>query len=130
MMRRPPRSTLFPYTTLFRSTARVRSAAANSQKFGDQLRSPGDGELKLADQRRAGPRIEGRIPNHLYVRAQHHCGCELETIERLKAVLIRMIDRARRGGGLAPDEADAKQIVLQPWDQRGTLERSLNRSEE
>src|SRR5438034_7316348 len=29
MMRRPPRSTLFPYTTLFRSQARLAAAAAS-----------------------------------------------------------------------------------------------------
>ena len=37
-----------------------------------------------------------------------------------------MIDRARRGRGLAPDEADAEQIVLQPRDHAPELERSLN----
>src|SRR3712207_8029304 len=30
MIRRPPRSTLFPYTTLFRSRARTREAAQNT----------------------------------------------------------------------------------------------------
>src|SRR5256885_11071438 len=30
MIRRPPRSTLFPYTTLFRSRVRYRTAAADS----------------------------------------------------------------------------------------------------
>src|SRR3712207_8895075 len=34
MIRRPPRSTLFPYTTLFRSTvAEVKKALANKQQF-------------------------------------------------------------------------------------------------
>src|SRR5690349_22751992 len=36
MIRRPPRSTLFPYTTLFRSVGRRRPA-------GDQALEPGDG---------------------------------------------------------------------------------------
>src|SRR5690348_17576193 len=31
MMRRPPRSTLFPYTTLFRSTAEIESGAAGNR---------------------------------------------------------------------------------------------------
>src|SRR3712207_7580017 len=31
MMRRPPRSTLFPYTTLFRSPPRLRSAEAEGE---------------------------------------------------------------------------------------------------
>src|SRR5256885_10387837 len=32
MIRRPPRSTLFPYTTLFRSTTRARQSAARSAR--------------------------------------------------------------------------------------------------
>src|SRR2546421_8754993 len=40
MIRRPPRSTLFPYTTLFRSRRRVR------QRHDRRLR-PGDGVLRL-----------------------------------------------------------------------------------
>src|SRR5256885_16409246 len=34
MIRRPPRSTLFPYTTLFRSCRRSRSLVAHSRRFG------------------------------------------------------------------------------------------------
>src|ERR1039458_7979536 len=34
MMRRPPRSTLFPYTTLFRSVQRRRACGARSAAFG------------------------------------------------------------------------------------------------
>src|SRR2546422_2359428 len=33
MIRRPPRSTLFPYTTLFRSHARARDVAAYANEF-------------------------------------------------------------------------------------------------
>src|SRR5438874_3316267 len=47
MLRRPPRSTLFPYTTLFRSVsgpnhevpARLRTGDVRSAKFGSQARS-------------------------------------------------------------------------------------------
>src|SRR5574339_1114277 len=53
MIRRPPRSTLFPYTTLFRSSTidRVRcprspfgdrSRAARSEEHTSELQSPGD----------------------------------------------------------------------------------------
>src|SRR3712207_8093510 len=37
MIRRPPRSTLFPYTTLFRSTARVMETWAHGQDVADAL---------------------------------------------------------------------------------------------
>jgi len=38
MIRRPPRSTLFPYTTLFRSSAayRLRVAGALLERFADE----------------------------------------------------------------------------------------------
>src|SRR5260221_5079680 len=35
MIRRPPRSTLFPYTTLFRSGRRVHTAVGTDRKIGD-----------------------------------------------------------------------------------------------
>src|SRR3712207_7957114 len=35
MIRRPPRSTLFPYTTLFRSEARVAQAGIGATQAGD-----------------------------------------------------------------------------------------------
>src|SRR5688572_31983617 len=39
MIRRPPRSTLFPYTTLFRSRSRVRAEAARCEGCRDRRRS-------------------------------------------------------------------------------------------
>src|SRR2546430_7559209 len=48
MIRRPPRSTLFPYTTLFRSHPRCRSGAAGARRPGPPLdgraRGPGRSE--------------------------------------------------------------------------------------
>src|SRR3712207_7290213 len=38
MIRRPPRSTLFPYTTLFRSAPRVAGQAAHVVPLGDETR--------------------------------------------------------------------------------------------
>src|SRR5690349_22923464 len=39
MIRRPPRSTLFPYTTLFRSTATLASTAASVTRSSPSTRS-------------------------------------------------------------------------------------------
>ena len=39
MIRRPPRSTLFPYTTLFRSTAHTTSASPTSARTGQDWQS-------------------------------------------------------------------------------------------
>src|SRR3712207_7196576 len=46
MIRRPPRSTLFPYTTLFRSVGRAQRAAFDVQQGSDERE----------------PRISGHVP--------------------------------------------------------------------
>src|SRR5256885_11936547 len=45
MIRRPPRSTLFPYTTLFRSLARVEASGArwHAARAGDRIEVDGVG---------------------------------------------------------------------------------------
>src|SRR5438034_11811826 len=58
MIRRPPRSTLFPYTTLFRSSAeelgeRGRGNAAGSLLRGHQLDLPQDRRSALRQDRRS-----------------------------------------------------------------------------
>src|SRR3712207_8155528 len=50
MIRRPPRSTLFPYTTLFRSVAALRRAEA---AHGDEGVAPPVGEPREAGEDRA-----------------------------------------------------------------------------
>src|SRR5258707_8639424 len=46
MIRRPPRSTLFPYTTLFRSAEILSKAIVNSQWFQDlDVKELGTGEI-------------------------------------------------------------------------------------
>src|SRR3712207_7918325 len=40
MIRRPPRSTLFPYTTLFRSLARLRVPEHDAASLGDPVDRP------------------------------------------------------------------------------------------
>src|SRR5690349_24989145 len=63
MIRRPPRSTLFPYTTLFRSRAggdqhRLRAAAARAARGGDA------GAAGRSEERRVGK--EGRSGGSAY----------------------------------------------------------------
>src|SRR2546430_12788383 len=55
MIRRPPRSTLFPYTTLFRSRQREHRAPALVRQGGD--RDPG----RIGG--RVGHRVQGRGPD-------------------------------------------------------------------
>src|SRR2546429_8818115 len=63
MIRRPPRSTLFPYTTLFRSRVRYRTAAADSggeRGEGGSARS-GPGAAR-GDRLGEHPRGSGGVP--------------------------------------------------------------------
>src|SRR2546422_6508499 len=56
MIRRPPRSTLFPYTTLFRSPRRIAVAIAG-RSGGAGLGEPPGGPQELADRARLEQRI-------------------------------------------------------------------------
>src|SRR5260370_27042701 len=66
MIRRPPRSTLFPYTTLFRSTkttSRPGSMRSNEKAFCPRPRSP-----RTTDRTRPGTRSEehtSELQSHL-----------------------------------------------------------------
>src|SRR3989454_8331372 len=66
MIRRPPRSTLFPYTTLFRSALRVEEARGGHRRTGvpasTGLHRPGAGRLYLARGRREAPARAGGVP--------------------------------------------------------------------
>src|SRR5438477_3655580 len=63
MLRRPPRSTLFPYTTLFRSGGgQRRDIAARDQTRGSGAR-PGAGQARL-DHPACEVRVRGRSEEH------------------------------------------------------------------
>src|SRR3712207_7372368 len=68
MIRRPPRSTLFPYTTLFRSPSTVRAddIAATVPTARARARP-----LREADDRSAGARILG-TGRHILARSEEH----------------------------------------------------------
>src|SRR5258708_31993718 len=67
MIRRPPRSTLFPYTTLFRSPASPAPRSASS--FPASLRATGPGGLKDAGKDRSEEHTsELQSPDHLVCR--------------------------------------------------------------
>src|SRR5258708_28499126 len=86
MIRRPPRSTLFPYTTLFRSTQPdgVREGVKRKALFADKVPAPRPGAVVFVPNRtaqeppsnhRAGPRrrseehtSELQSPDHLVCR--------------------------------------------------------------
>src|SRR2546429_3122385 len=51
MIRRPPRSTLFPYTTLFRSKKLIESASARAARFPLRVQEVFKQALALADRK-------------------------------------------------------------------------------
>src|SRR6267143_3149972 len=80
MIRRPPRSTLFPYTTLFRSpppTRRERTDVVNLASYGRQLgpapRGPGGGADDLGIHRLV-PRRAARADAGVAQRRSHPAG--------------------------------------------------------
>src|SRR5256886_13172240 len=67
MIRRPPRSTLFPYTTLFRSREFAVEATVGKPQvaYKETLTRPADGEMKYAKQT-GGRGQYGHVKIHLY----------------------------------------------------------------
>src|SRR3712207_7380556 len=62
MIRRPPRSTLFPYTTLFRSRLREAGGRRPRARRDDPRREDRPARLRAAPERRRGDRRSGRGP--------------------------------------------------------------------
>src|SRR5258708_11314035 len=93
MIRRPPRSTLFPYTTLFRSDRR----AASGSGRGDRL--PIDVVVDVA----------GRSEEHTSeLQSPDHLVCRLLLEKKNTAVTVEQDDARRAGSVHAADGKDAK----------------------
>src|SRR3712207_9475740 len=65
MIRRPPRSTLFPYTTLFRS-----HGLAGAQLPGQEGAEHDGGDAEGGQDRRAGPALGGRLDDRPHERGE------------------------------------------------------------
>src|SRR5476649_3017792 len=87
MIRRPPRSTLFPYTTLFRSTdgnavlgsnnttARAFGFAARSEEHTSELQSHSDLVCRLLLEKKKKHEKDGRDPNTRIAIGIYDIGC-------------------------------------------------------
>src|SRR5260370_16024568 len=98
MIRRPPRSTLFPYTTLFRSPAR----------FGERVRC-----------HVLGPRVQG-IRDGAAARI-HHSRSEEHTSELqsyLNLVCRLLLEKKKRLGGLETAMAECVALMKQRSNQQ------------
>src|SRR2546421_6730647 len=90
MIRRPPRSTLFPYTTLFRSTS------APPTRRSRQSASPSSSDRARSDY---GPRLPGRSEEHtseLQSRSDLVCRLLLEKKKKKKYKTIRRSNNTRQ----------------------------------
>src|SRR5688572_32056374 len=78
MIRRPPRSTLFPYTTLFRSCIRRRNCARSSPRCGVCATSRSLKKCGRARRRRSGVRRQLRSEEHTSeLQSQSNLVCRL-----------------------------------------------------
>src|SRR3712207_7079070 len=84
MIRRPPRSTLFPYTTLFRSTAGGARGAATTAR---SPRRPSPSSAAVRPGPRARPRTAARSEEHT---------SELQSRQYL---VCRLLLEKKKGGG-------------------------------
>src|SRR2546426_11345964 len=89
MIRRPPRSTLFPYTTLFRSATPGRRFGRQLQRAAHRPAAPDRRVLRGGDEQRQVP--------HRRVRAQRHGGREAAVACPLQPVTPSRSEE-RRGG--------------------------------
>src|SRR3712207_8236798 len=89
MIRRPPRSTLFPYTTLFRSCNRPYSGTAVIDDFGEQ--HLGTGDLIVYTSADSVLQIAAHVdevpPAELYARSEEHTS-ELQSRQYLVCRLL------------------------------------------
>src|SRR3712207_8668615 len=102
MIRRPPRSTLFPYTTLFRSTVAGASIPASSRMVGAI-----SGAVVMADRRPVpspGPRtIRGRSEEHTSeLQSRQYLVCRLllekkkqtgSSVQHVSQLVYRLLSR-------------------------------------
>src|SRR3712207_5080164 len=90
MIRRPPRSTLFPYTTLFRSAAEIAAAREDAAHLQSGLARGGDQTHLRAEDAVDGRGDEGvvRAAKNNRIHALLHQGCEVDPGNPLKLRVV------------------------------------------
>src|SRR3712207_6893255 len=87
MIRPPPRSTLFPYTTLFRSPARRAHAGSDRVRAQSPLRVPGAEEPRRDGLGRGGCRARRAVLRGVARRSEEHTS-ELQSRQYLVCRLL------------------------------------------
>src|SRR5258705_2259447 len=113
MIRRPPRSTLFPYTTLFRSHGRRTGGMAvgdhrlRRRQPAAQCRQPGR-ICRPARHPRLSPRARRRSSHHLPDRSEEHTS-ELQSLRHLVCRLL--LEKKKKN----IEKSTVISITLQQW---------------
>src|SRR3712207_8528932 len=98
MIRRPPRSTLFPYTTLFRSRARTRDSPD-----ARRLREPLRPDAPRRRRRAARPRNRGlrkRSEEHTSeLQSRQYLVCRLLLAKKVRPCRAEQVDAVALAGG-------------------------------
>src|SRR5690242_21408088 len=108
MIRRPPRSTLFPYTTLFRSVyiaLQAEAAGANSSHFPKNQRFRGEITVRFRDGDPAAivPRFLSGLDLAIETRSEEHTS-ELQSHVNL---VCRLLLEKKKRVSATPDQLDA-----------------------
>src|SRR5437870_9533385 len=96
MIRRPPRSTLFPYTTLFRSSACHRAHLPRSRyrRTGRSCRSCGNPCTRSSDRPAPGGAPAGRSEEHTSeLQSRGHLVCRLLLEKKKKNTKKQLIEK-------------------------------------
>src|SRR5256885_4732752 len=145
MIRRPPRSTLFPYTTLFRSFQRVDRAGNGEIRLAGAGRSDAESDvvvldvLQIRDLVRRSPVQVGAASAQYRSLAFGDLGrrrgfrpltaqldqAELDVVDGQRLLRLR-VEAIERGGGLLDGAASATQRERRPAPGDGDIERGFD----
>src|SRR5436189_3185339 len=96
MLRRPPRSTLFPYTTLFRSPTRIRNDSALAALCGASPVEASSGKTSRHRLNRGGDRQANRSEEHTSeLQSPMYLVCRLLLEKKKKKIQKRINNRER-----------------------------------
>src|SRR2546426_12718364 len=115
MIRRPPRSTLFPYTTLFRSPERRRASMFTRRRFLESLVAAGAAVPALRDHAlarvvSANHAVAGRSPHD--VAQDEDFWLDVQQAVTLDRTIINLNNG---GGGPSPPRAEGGRRPLSPY---------------
>src|SRR2546425_3275706 len=124
MIRRPPRSTLFPYTTLFRSVVEVLAELATGHRVLEVPIRGGNYARVDIDQRVSPHASEAKVLEHveeLGLKGERQLG-DLVQVDRALVGILELPQLPPVRAGEGPLLVAEKLGLEQPWRDRGTVD--------